>query len=239
VAAPLAALAAAPRRSALLLDVDGTLSPIVSRPELARVPEETRAELRRLVERYLLVACVSGRPGVQARELVGVAGIRYVGNHGLELHPGAALAADAVARFRDEVDGLWPVEDKGLTLSYHYRQAADEKAARAILTRVAAAAEEAGLETRWGRKVLEVRPKLPADKGTAVRELIAVAGAELALYAGDDATDLDAFAGLAAAGLEVAVCVAVDSPEAPPELLAAADIVVDGPPGLLALLREL
>ena len=85
----LAPLAAAPGRSALVLDVDGTLAPIVARPELARVPEETRAELARLAGRYLLVACVSGRAGEDARRLVGVDGIAYVGNHGLELDPRA------------------------------------------------------------------------------------------------------------------------------------------------------
>lgn len=189
--------------------------------------------------RYLLVACISGRPGVQARELVGVPGIRYVGNHGLELHPAATEAAAAIARFRERTRCRWPVEDKALTLSYHFREAADEEAARATLSALAREAAEAGLEPRWGRKVLEIRPRLAADKGTAVRALLAEAGAAYALYAGDDATDLDAFAALAAAGLETAVCIAVSSSEAPPELIAAADLAVDGPAGLLELLQEL
>jgi trehalose 6-phosphate phosphatase len=230
-------LAAAPKKSALVFDVDGTLAPIVARPELARVPEPTRAELRRLVARYLLVACVSGRAGDDARRLVGVDGIEAVGNHGLELDPRAEALATAIERFRDEI-GL-PVEDKRLSLSYHYRGAADEEAARGRLEEVAEKARAAGLDPRWGRKVLEVRPPVAANKGTAVRTLVERSGARRGLYAGDDTTDLDAFAGLAAVGLEHAVRVAVASEEGPPALRAAADVVVDGPEHLAELLALL
>jgi trehalose-6-phosphatase len=85
--------------------------------------------------------------------------------------------------------------------------------------------------------VLEIRPPVAADKGTAVRALVTRAGVGLALYAGDDTTDLDGFRGLD--GLELGVRVAVDSGEAPPELIEAADLVVAGPDGVLALLRAL
>jgi trehalose 6-phosphate phosphatase len=233
----LAPLAASPGRSALVLDVDGTLAPIVARPELALVPAETRAELARLARRYLLVACVSGRAGDDARRLVGVDGIELVGNHGLELDPRAHELADEIARFRDGV-GL-PVEDKVLSLTYHYREAEDEAAARADLEEVARRAREAGFDARWGRKVLEIRPHVEADKGTAVRTLVGRSGAELGLYAGDDTTDLDGFAGLRSLGLEHAVCVAVASDEGPAELREAADLVVAGPEELVGLLRLL
>ncbi|HET9215051.1 MAG TPA: trehalose-phosphatase [Gaiellaceae bacterium] len=237
-AAPLLApLVEAPERSALVLDVDGTLAPIVARPELARVPAATRAQLERLADRYALVACVSGRAGEDARRLVGVEAIVYVGNHGLELDPRAQELAAAIARFRDRV-GL-PVEDKGLSLSYHYREARDEAAARRRLEEVADRAEAEGLDARWGRKVLEVRPPVKADKGTAVRTLLERSGAERGLYAGDDTTDLDAFAGLAAAGLEHAVRVAVASEEGPAALREAADLVVAGPEELARLLELL
>jgi trehalose 6-phosphate phosphatase len=235
----LAPLAEAPRRAALVFDLDGTLAPIVARPGLARVPRATRAELRRLAARYLLVACLSGRPGAEAARLVGVDGLRYVGNHGLELDPRAAEIEAQMARFRGEVAGLWPVEDKRLSLSFHYREAADEAAARSALDGIAALARAAGLEARWGRKVLEIRPRGGADKGDAIERLLGESGAALGLYAGDDTTDLDAFRGLAEAGLELAVRVAVASPEAAPELLAAADLVVEGPAGLADLLGEL
>ena len=233
----LARLARAPADAALLFDVDGTLSPIVARPELAYVPEPTRQELRRLVPRYRLVACVSGRAGDDARRLVGVAGIRYVGNHGLELDPQAAEVAAAIARFRAQVSR--PVEDKRLSLTYHYRGAVDEEAARAELAEIAARAQAAGLVPRWGRKVLEIRPGVRADKGTAVRTLLAETGARRALFAGDDATDLDAFAALAGADLDLAVRIAVASEEGPRALVDAADLVVASPDELAALLRLL
>jgi trehalose 6-phosphate phosphatase len=233
----LAPLAGAPGESAILLDVDGTLAPIVARPDLAAVPEKTRAELRRLVGRYRLVACVSGRSGDDARALVAVDGIEVVGNHGLELEPRARELADRVAAFRDAV--ARPAEDKGLSLTYHYREAPDEDAARLELERVAERAEAVGLVPRWGRKVLEIRPPLDADKGTAVRALLERSGATRALYAGDDTTDLDAFAGLADARLEHAVRVAVASAEGPAELLDAADVVVPSPEALVDVLKAL
>jgi trehalose 6-phosphate phosphatase len=233
----LAPLAAAPERSALVFDVDGTLAPIAARPELAAVPDATREELRRLVGTYLLVACVSGRAGEDAARLVAVHGIEVVGNHGLELDPRAGELVAQIARFREDV-GL-PVEDKTLSLTYHYREAEDEAAARAQLEEVAERARAAGLDARWGRKVLEVRPPVDAHKGTAVRTLLERSGARLGLYAGDDATDLDAFAGLAEAGLDHALRVAVASDEGPAELRAAADIVVGSPAELAELLRFL
>ena len=233
----LAPLLESPGRSAVVLDLDGVLAPIVRRPELAAVPEETRGELRRLAGRYLLVGCLSGRAGEDARRLLGVPGVEVVGNHGLELEPRAAAFAPAVARFRDTIS--WPVEDKGLSLSYHYRDADDQCAAVLELEGVADRARAAGLVPRWGRKVLEIRPPVEADKGTAVRALLARTGATRGLYAGDDATDLDAFAGLAAAGLDYSLCVAVASDEGPRELRDAADLVVAGPAEFLDVLKAL
>jgi trehalose 6-phosphate phosphatase len=224
-----------PARTAVLLDVDGTLAPIVERPEDARVPEETRRELARLAGRYALVACVSGRPGADVERLLGVPGVAIVGEHGLELAPEAERWADAIASFAGGVD--WPAERKPLSLTFHFRRADDEAAARAYLTRVAAEAVAEGLVPRWGRMVLEIRPPVEADKGTAVRALVTRAGVSRALYAGDDTTDVDAFHGLDE--LELGVRVAVDSGEAPPDLVAAADLVVDGTEGVLALLRAL
>jgi trehalose 6-phosphate phosphatase len=232
---PLRLLAAEPARAAVLLDVDGTLAPIVTRPEDAEVPEDVRQELARLAGRYALVACVSGRPATEVERLVAVEGVAVVGEHGLELEPEAAAWADRVAAFARGVD--WPAEQKPLSVSFHFRRADDEDAARAYLTRVAAAAETEGLVPRWGRMVLEVRPPVAADKGTAVRAPVTRAGVRRALYAGDDRTDLDAFHGLDV--LELGVRVAVGSPEAPPELLAAADLVVDGTDGVRDLLRRL
>jgi trehalose 6-phosphate phosphatase len=231
----LASLAERPEEAAILLDVDGTLAPIAARPELASVPDETRAELSRLLARYALVAAVSGRTGEDAARIVGVEGPVYVGVHGLELVPDAERWRGPLHEFAESVE--WPVEDKGLAIVFHYRGEQDEEAALERLRDVAADARELGLVPQFGRKVLEVRPPVEADKGTAVRMLLEERGLGRALYAGDDTTDLDAFRGLD--GLELAVRVAVASAEGPQELVEAADLVVDSPQELVGLLARL
>jgi len=231
----LARLAAEPDRAAILLDVDGVLAPIQTRPEQAHVPPETKAEVERLAARYALVACISGRTREDARRMVGVEGVTYVGSHGLELAPQAADWAERIRAFAREVD--WPVEDKGLTVSFHYREADEDQAALEYLQEVADRARAAGLVPRFGRKVLELRPPIAADKGTAVHHLLTEHGLSRALYAGDDTTDIDAFRALE--GLEVGVRIAVSSDEAPDELVDGADLVVDSPAALLELLRQL
>jgi trehalose 6-phosphate phosphatase len=229
-------LAAEPPRAALLLDVDGVLAPIVPVPSEATVPPETRAELERLRGRYGLVACISGRAGDDARRIVGLDGLDVVGEHGLELDPEAASWRGRLEAFVAGVE--WDdVERKTLTATFHYRRHPDEREALAVLEPVAERARAAGLVPRFGRKVLELRPPLAANKGTAVRHLLDRHGLGRALYAGDDTTDLDAFRALA--GLELGVRVAVASSEGPPELREAADVVVDGPAAFLELLRSL
>ena len=124
------------------------LAPIVDRPEDSRVPDETREELRRLARRYALVACVSGRTGDDARRIVGLDELVYVGEHGLELDPEAPKWRERIRAFADDV--AWPVEDKGLSLSFHYRTAEDPEAAEAYLLE---AAERALDEIEWGIRV--------------------------------------------------------------------------------------
>jgi trehalose 6-phosphate phosphatase len=232
---PLDLLRSEPDRAAILLDVDGTLAPIVERPEDARVPDDTREVLRGLVARYGLVGAVTGRPGALARDFLQVDGIEVAGVHGLELEPEAEAWRDRLQAFARSVD--WPVEDKGLSVSFHYRTHEDPARARAELERVAARARSEGLKARFGRMVLEVLPPVEAGKGTAVRRLLDGAGLSRALYAGDDTTDLDAFAALEA--LEVGVKIAVNSPEAPPRLIEQADLVVGDTSALVRLLRTL
>jgi trehalose 6-phosphate phosphatase len=236
VASLLERLAEDPRAAALLLDVDGTLAPIAPRPELAVVPNGMRSELERLAATYALVACVSGRTAADAERVVGVEGIRYVGEHGLDLDPAAGEWSRRLAAFGATVD--WPSEPgKRLTLAFHYRSEDDEEQALRALRAVAERALAEGFRPRWGRKVLEIRPPVDADKGTAVRRLLDRAGLRRALYAGDDTTDLDGFRGLD--GLELAVRVAVISDEGPSELGRRADLVVGGTDELLELLRQL
>ena len=229
-----------PEQAAVLLDVDGTLAPIVERPEDAAVPEDTRAEVARLAGSYGLVACISGRPSEDVRRLVGLDGIEYVGVHGLENDPGAQRFAPQLEAFAERIAWPWAVESKaGVTLSFHYREAEDEEDAARRADEVARAAEAAGLVPHPGRKVLEVRPPVHVDKGTAVRRLLAGRPLSRALYAGDDTTDLDAFRGLDESGLDVALKVSVGSPEMNPRLLTEADLVLDGPGELLSFLRTL
>jgi trehalose-phosphatase len=231
-------LAAEPGEAGLFLDFDGVLAPIVDRPEDAEPPPETRAELERLVGRYALVAVVSGRAGEDVRARLAVDGMVCVGSHGLELEPQADRWRRSLAAFA--ADAPWPrrdIELKGLAVAFHFRDRADEEQAVRELDAIAESAREEGLVARYGRKILEVLPPVGSHKGTAVRQLLEERGLRRALAAGDDTTDIDSFAALD--GLEVAVRVAVASPEAPRALLDAADVVVGSTGEFLALLRRL
>jgi trehalose 6-phosphate phosphatase len=229
-------LAAEPHAAALLLDVDGVLAPIVDRPEDARVPDEVRGQLARLAREYALVACVTGRAADAAREIVGVPELTYVGEHGLELSDDAPRWAGRIHAFAES--RRWrDLELKPLSAAFHYRNAPDAGAARADLEDIAAQALDEGFRTRWGRMVLEVLPPVEMTKGTAVRALLGESGLSRALYAGDDTTDLDAFAALD--GLEVAVRVAVVSDEGPDELGRRADVVVGSTSAFAELLARL
>ena len=246
--------------SALLFDVDGTLAPIVPRAEDARVPDDVREWLAELARAYALVGCVSGRRAVDARRVVGLDGISYIGNHGYELlTPGApepvanaaaATRAGRPAAFTAALD--WSrlaelgvrAEDKGPIQALHWRGAPDEAAAQERLEAIAVDAQVQGLVTHWGRKVLELRPVAGVDKGTAVHALLAErAPLAAALYAGDDRTDLDAFRALRAlqrsGRLDTALCVGVASDEGPAEIRDQADLVLEGPGSVAGLLAEL
>jgi trehalose 6-phosphate phosphatase len=252
------ALRAEPTHTAVLTDVDGTLAPIVERPEQAAVPERAATALRRLGERYGLVGCISGRQAAEAKRMVRVEGIAYAGNHGLELlAPGEEaprLSPALAGRERDAAEfaagrdagalaaaGL-RLEDKGPIQALHWR-GAEEGPAEARAREIAATAEEAGLAVHWGRKVLELRPAVPIGKDAAIDALLGGAEIARAVYAGDDRTDLDAFRRLRelreAGELDVALCVGVVSEEAPPGLIESADLTVDGPDGWLAILEAL
>jgi trehalose 6-phosphate phosphatase len=252
-------LRAAPASAAVLSDLDGTLAPIVPDPAAAAVPGEARDLLERLAGRYALVACVTGRRALDARRIVGSGAIVYAGNHGLELlEPGrteptaAAAAAGQAGAAREFVDALdrddlaaagLSIEDKGPIQALHWREARDGERAAARAERVAEAAREAGLRPRPGRKVLEIRPAVAIDKGTAVASLLADRGVDRALFGGDDRTDLDAFAALdelrRAGRLQAVVRIGVASDEAPDDLAERSDAVVDGSGGFLEVLRLL
>ena len=255
-----ALLALGASRIAILVDFDGTLSPIVDDPASARPDPAARAALEALAPHVALAACITGRPALQARELLGLPGITYSGLHGAELLlPGAdapivpdAFAADAdavaavVAEAEAEPAGLagLTVERKGPIVALHWRRSADPTAAQARAEELAQRAEARGLRTGVGRAVLELRPGLEITKGDAAQALLGRAPeARGALFAGDDVTDLDAFAAVAAmrsdGRLDAAALIAVGGHDAPPAVADAGDVVVPEPAALGALLQQL
>lgn len=230
-------------RAGVLLDFDGTLSPIVAKPELARIRDGARDAIARLVGRYAVVAIVSGRTGDQLRELVGVEGVRLAALYGLAEQvmplPDAVLAS--VREVASSVPGA-RVEPKGGSVAVHYRAADDAVAAQGLLEAgLSPVALAAGLDLLRGKMVIELVPAGRPLKEGAVERIVEEERLDAVLYAGDDVADIRAFEALdrlADRGLRT-VKVAVHGRETPLALSDAADVVVDGPAGLVTLLRGL
>lgn len=209
----LRALRSATGHLLLGLDFDGTLAPIVPRPADAALPAETGELLAALAARAdTRVALISGRGLHDLIDRVGIDGLYYAGNHGLEIqgpgvhriHDAAAAARERLARLARRLDAELRgiagaiVEDKGLTLSVHYRMVTDEEqASLARDTAHACAEEEHGLRVSDGRKVVEIRPDVDWHKGRALgflRETLTTDFPDApAIFIGDDTTDEDAF----------------------------------------------
>src|SRR5918992_1189678 len=222
---------------------------------MAEVPAELKDLLRRLSEKYLLVAGISGRKTEDALELVGLEEIVYSGNHGFEVlrdgevevipeaQPYLEKVEELEKRAQEELGPLGAfVEEKGITASVHYRNASPEVGERSIEF-VKREGERLGLRITVGRGVVEARPPIRADKGTAVRTLVEEYRPEKAMFMGDDTTDLDAFRELEKlreeGALKEILRVGVASEEGPPEITSEADIVVDGVDGVDVVLRAL
>jgi trehalose 6-phosphate phosphatase len=244
-----------PASVAILTDIDGTLAPIVPTPDMSEVSEELRGLLRELAGRYLLVAGISGRKTQDALDLIGLDEIVYFGNHGFEiLRDGEVeVVPDALPYFervreleRRSKEELAPlgafVEEKGITASIHYRNVPPEIGERSVQF-VKAEGERLGLRVTVGRGVVEARPPIRADKGTAVRTLVEEYRPKKAMFLGDDTTDLDAFRELVSlreeGELDEILRVGVRSDEGPPEIVSEADIVVDSVEGVGDVLRAL
>jgi trehalose 6-phosphate phosphatase len=242
--------------SAVCLDFDGTLAPIVDDPNEARPLPGTIQLLGRLAARFAAVALLSGRPADYLAKHAAAPGVRCLGLYGLQeirdgnvwVDPRLEAARPAVMAARQDLrecaavrDSGAYLEDKQYAVAIHTRRIADPARWTAPIDQAARqVADRHGLEVLLGKLVWELRPAVRSDKGDAVRRVIGESNAHSAVVAGDDLGDLPAFAAaleLKARGGDV-IRVAVDSAEAPPALIDQADVIVDGPPGLLEFLRR-
>ena len=209
------------RRPAVFLDYDGTLTPIVGRPEDARLAPEMRGAIEDLAA-TCPVAVVSGRDLADVRAMLGIDGLAVAGSHGFDIVrpdgarfergeeylPDLDAAAHALAPLIEPIDGAW-IERKRLAIAVHYRQAGAGagQAVEAAADEVAAAHPR--LRRTGGKMIAELRPDIPWDKGRAVRwllEVLGLTGPDIApVYVGDDETDEDAFREVRATGLGVVV----------------------------------
>jgi trehalose 6-phosphate phosphatase len=198
-------------RAGLVTDIDGTISPIVGRPEEAYVLPTAREALARLRGLIALVAVVTGRSVADARKMVDVDGLTYVGNYGLEvwrdgrpwLVPEVRPWVPRLARVLEQIQNEYRdpdvlVENKGATASLHYRLVADpDRTRRELLALLARRAITSGLRVEEGRMVINLLPPLTVTKGSAVTWLAREHRLERLVYLGDDTTDAHAFRALA------------------------------------------
>jgi trehalose 6-phosphate phosphatase len=191
--------------------------------------------------------------------MVSIGTISYLGSHGTELlragwtesvlDPGIEDWVRRIHEFGREADtsdlrrSRVRLEDKGAIVAFHWRGAHDEEAARAAIDALASKAEAAGLRTHWGRKVLEVRPPVKMDKGAGIVSFLEGVDVNVAMYVGDDTTDIDAFRSLTwlkeQGRVSTAIRVGVRSEEGPTQITEQADVVVDGTAGVQELLALL
>jgi trehalose 6-phosphate phosphatase len=245
-------LAANPSAAGLFVDFDGTLAPIVEEPSAAAMPRDLGPVLAVLADRLALVAVVSGRPAAFLAQQVGVSGVRLLGLYGLqewvdgdarprpeaETWQGTVdLAKDSLAAAMVGTPGVL-LEDKGLAVAVHWRNARNRKRAGELVELAAlAVAEQTGLAREPGKFVEELRPPIDWDKGASVRSLTAELGLATVVYAGDDRGDLAAFEVVREMG---GFALAVDAgAETHPDVLAGADAVLDGTEAFAAWLRRL
>ncbi|HWQ28946.1 MAG TPA: trehalose-phosphatase [Dehalococcoidia bacterium] len=233
------------RPSIVVTDFDGTLSEIVPDPGQARLVPGAREALTALRDRVDVVCVVSGRGLADVRHRVGIDGLVYAGNHGLEWHglPGAPDGSEATAAHLElaplvpalqsalgGLPGVW-IEDKGLTLTIHFRGAGDAaETARAVWERASRAVGQ-GYRLRAGRLAVEIVPEALTGKERFVQRVISATGAQGIVALGDDVSDLELLRLVrrrAAAGLP-GLAVGVRSDEAPPGLADASDVLLDGP----------
>ena len=231
-------------RVGLFTDFDGTLTPIFDDPRETVLEPAIREVLSVLADRLEMVAVVSGREVSYLRRVVGLGGVTYVGNHGLEVWPAGGDRVDSLAEtvtgLQEDVvleiaelgvDGLY-VEGKGPVVSVHYRNADEPDLTRSlVLAMMRPFAEARGLRVKEGKMVVEVAPDVDVSKGTVVEELAREAGLTGAIVLGDDVTDCDAFDAVhrmaETQGFNGAAVAVVDG-ETPPDVILKADYWLDG-----------
>jgi len=242
------------RRLAVFLDYDGTLTPIVDRPELAVLPDATRRVLEALAKAHP-VYVISGRDRDDVRELVGVEDVQFVGSHGFhmldklpgidqetldEAVPQLQAAADELEQWLDYIDGVL-IERKKFSFALHYRLVDQHD-----LRQIKAAAEDvlerySALTSKKGKKVIEFVPDIPWDKGRCLQALLEQVREQSGgvdvypIYLGDDVTDEDAF-GVLADGEGTGILVAREAQSSAAEFrLPDTDAVADFLQGLVEL----
>ncbi|MFQ6012448.1 MAG: trehalose-phosphatase [Thermoplasmata archaeon] len=236
-------LKAHPEEAGIFLDLDGTLAELVDVPEAVRMPAATRGYLETLGTRYRSVAIISGRSATSIEKIVDLPDLTYVGNHGLELVEGgerrillppseASRMRKMAGLLRQSVDFEGAVlELKELSHAVHYRRASDPARAREHILATLEGLRLEGVRILEGKFLVQIRPDVPLDKGTAVELLVRERGLRKVLYAGDDTTDLDAFRAvgrLIREGVIEGHRIAVWHPDAPPDLIAQSDLQAAG-----------
>lgn len=230
----------------LITDIDGTISPTVATPQQATVSPLCHQYLSILCHQLALVAAISGRPVVEVKDMLGIDGMVYIGNHGLERwaegHPellpeardysGVVKAAlEEIAPLLASIEGII-IQDKGITATIHYRLCPDtELAERQILVAVANSPRSRGLRVMQEKMAIDLLPPVEANKGTATLRLIQEYDLSGGVYLGDDITDIESFRAIRAASRDSdfqGLAIGVTSPEMPQELVTEVDFTLDG-----------
>ena len=229
----------------LITDVDGTISEIAPTPQAARVSPSCRRYLKALLSQLALVAAISGRPVAQVRDMVGIRGMVYIGNHGLERETKNHTelphrVRDYLGIMKSVTKELSPlcsmpgvsIENKGVTVTIHYRLSPEPQTAeREILNFVKALAQAKDLGVIRGKMGINLLPPVEINKGTATLDLIREYHLQGGLYLGDDLTDIDAFVAIHTSARELnfqGLVIGITGSEMPAKLAAEADFTLKG-----------
>jgi trehalose 6-phosphate phosphatase len=196
-------------KTSILTDIDGTISEIANIPDEALVTASMQKVLSRLNNKFKMVGVISGRSAKKAKAMVGVDGVVYIGNHGMEYIIGNEIFIDDEAlKYLEnikrsleklengelsKINGLI-FEDKGVCIAIHYRECElHENTRKKILNAINDSVDANKLKLTEGRKVVEIKPPISRDKGFIVEKILEKYDTDRVIYLGDDVTDYDAF----------------------------------------------